>query len=97
MMKDLPTFDEFVDELPRRLGAADALKPSELHDFHELMSDYTGSVEENRYSDAFDELEAQGISTRPRKSPWARRIWGRKRGQKGSPKGQKGPPWSGPA
>jgi hypothetical protein len=34
MTEDLPTFDEFVDELRRRLGAADALKPSELHDFH---------------------------------------------------------------
>jgi hypothetical protein len=60
MTEDLPTFDEFVDELRRRLGAADALKPSELHDFHELMNDYAGSVGENWYSDAFDELEAQG-------------------------------------
>jgi hypothetical protein len=57
LTEDLPTFDEFVDELRRRLGAADALKPSELHDFHELMSDYAGTVGENWYSDAFDELE----------------------------------------
>jgi hypothetical protein len=60
MTEDLPTFDEFVDELRRRLGAADALKPSELHDSHELMSDYADRVGENWYSDAFDELEAQG-------------------------------------
>jgi hypothetical protein len=59
-MDDLPTFDEFVDELRRRLGAADALKPSELHDFRELMSDYADKVGDNWYSDAFDELEAQG-------------------------------------
>jgi hypothetical protein len=37
-----------------------ALKPGELHDFHELMSDYADTVGENWYSDAFDELKAQG-------------------------------------
>jgi hypothetical protein len=43
-MTEFPTFDDFVDVLRQRLAAADALKPSELHDFHELMSDYDGKV-----------------------------------------------------
>jgi hypothetical protein len=33
-----PSFDEFVDVLRERLGAADALNRSELHDVHELMN-----------------------------------------------------------
>jgi len=57
---ELPTFDEFVDVLRERLFAADALKPGELHDVHELTSDYANRVGENWYEDAFDELEAQG-------------------------------------
>ena len=60
MTEDLPTFDEFVDVLRERLGAKDALVPSELHDVHELMSDYAGRVGDNWYENAFDELEAQG-------------------------------------
>lgn len=60
MMDDLPTFDEFVDVLRKRLAATDALEPSELHDFRELMSDYADKVGDNWYEDAFDELEAQG-------------------------------------
>jgi hypothetical protein len=59
-MEDLPSFDEFVDVLRSRLAAADALHPSELHDVHELMSDYADRVGENWYEHAFDELEAQG-------------------------------------
>ena len=59
-MTDLPTFDEFVDVLRRRLFDADALDRSKLHDVHELMSDYAGRAGENWYEDAFDELEAQG-------------------------------------
>ena len=59
-MTELPTFDEFVDVLRERLFAADALKPGELHDFHELMSDYADKVGENWNEYAFDELEAQG-------------------------------------
>ena len=43
-----------------RLGDADALKPSELHDFHELMTDYADKVGEAWYENAFDELHAQG-------------------------------------
>jgi hypothetical protein len=34
-MTDLPTFDEFVDVLRKRLAAHDALNPSALHDFRE--------------------------------------------------------------
>jgi hypothetical protein len=33
------TFDEFVDQLRIRLGAADALSISEAHDFKTLMAD----------------------------------------------------------
>ena len=46
MQGPLPTFDEFVDVLRERLEAKDALNPSELHDFHELMSDYADKVGE---------------------------------------------------
>ena len=60
MPDDLPSFDEFVEVLRARLGDADALKPGELHDVHELMSDYADKVGDNWYEDAFDELEAQG-------------------------------------
>jgi hypothetical protein len=59
-LNDLPTFDEFVDVLRKRLAAADALKPSELHDVYELMSDYADRVGDNWYENAFDELEALG-------------------------------------
>lgn len=59
-MDDLPTFVEFVDVLRKRLAAAGALKPSELHDFRELMSDFADKVGDNWYEDAFDELEVQG-------------------------------------
>jgi hypothetical protein len=59
MMDDLPTFDE-CGRLREGLAAADALKPSELHDFRELMSDYADKVGDNWFEDAFDELEAQG-------------------------------------
>ena len=59
-MSDLPTFDEFVDVLRERLAAADALKPSELHDVRVLMNDYADKVGDNWYEDAFDELAAQG-------------------------------------
>jgi hypothetical protein len=59
-MDDAPTFDEFVDVMRQRIADADALKPGELHDIHELMRDYEGKVGENWYENAFDELEAQG-------------------------------------
>jgi hypothetical protein len=59
-MIDLPSFDEFVDVLRERIGTADALNPSELHSFKELVSDYADSVSENWYWEAFEELEAQG-------------------------------------
>jgi hypothetical protein len=76
MTEDLPTFDEFVDVLRERLGAKDALVPSELHDVHELMSDYAGRVGDNWYENAFDELEAQGhldqASGKAMGQPWAR-------------------------
>ena len=61
-MTDVPTFDEFVEVLRARLFAADALKPSELHDFADLMSreDYAHLIPDSWVEDAFDELEAQG-------------------------------------
>jgi hypothetical protein len=59
-VEELPSFDEFVDVLRERLGTADALNRSELHDVHELMNDYAGRVGENWFEDAFDELDAQG-------------------------------------
>jgi hypothetical protein len=54
------TFDEFVDLLRVRLGAADALNISEAHDFKTLMEDYAEVTPDNWWWDAFDELEAQG-------------------------------------
>jgi hypothetical protein len=57
---ETPTFDEFVDVLRLRMFDADALNRGELHDVHELMSNYEGKVGDNWYEDAFDELKAQG-------------------------------------
>jgi hypothetical protein len=54
------TFDEFVDLLRIRLGAADALSISEAHGFKTLMADYAEVTPDNWWWDAFDELEAQG-------------------------------------
>ncbi len=53
-------FDEFVDLLRERLFDADALDRSKLHEFNELMSDYSAVTPEGWYDDAFEELEAQG-------------------------------------
>jgi hypothetical protein len=57
---DAPTFDEFVDLLRQRLGDADAVLPSELHSFKQLMEDHSPAVPEAWYRDAYDELDAQG-------------------------------------
>ena len=58
-----PSFDELVTLLRERLGYADAISPSELHSFKELMKDRADVIPDNWYQEAFDELEAQGIST----------------------------------
>jgi hypothetical protein len=39
---------------------ADDLKPGELHDFKELMSDWADVVGDQWYVNAFEELQAQG-------------------------------------
>jgi len=57
---DDPTFDEFVDLLRQRLGDADAVLPSELHSFKQLMEDLSPAVPETWYWDAYNELDAQG-------------------------------------
>jgi hypothetical protein len=54
-------FDEFVDLLRVRVGAADALKPGELHELKGLFSaEDAKPIPDNWWEDAFDELEAQG-------------------------------------
>jgi hypothetical protein len=58
--QDVLDFDEFVDLLRRRLFDADALDPSKLHEFRELMSDYSAVTPDGWYDDAFEELQAQG-------------------------------------
>jgi hypothetical protein len=60
MAAELPSFDELVDLLRERLGHADALKPNETHSFKELMSDHADVIADGFYSDAYDELAAQG-------------------------------------
>jgi hypothetical protein len=57
---EIPSFDELVDLLRERLGYADAISPSELHSFRELMKDRADVIADNWYWEAFDELEAQG-------------------------------------
>ena len=53
-------FDEFVNLLRRRIGAADAIEGHELHSFHELMSDYADVAPPKWYKKAFKELDAEG-------------------------------------
>ncbi len=57
---EVPGFDELVDLLRIRLGAADALNDSAIHSFKELMSDHADVIADGWYWDAFEELEAQG-------------------------------------
>jgi hypothetical protein len=61
-MSSVQDFDEFVDLIRARLGAADALKPGgEAHPFKSLFKpEEVDAIPENWWSDAFDELEAQG-------------------------------------
>ena len=60
MAAQIPTFDELVDLLRVRPDTADALKPSELHSFKELMKDYEHVIADGWYWEAFEELEALG-------------------------------------
>jgi hypothetical protein len=57
---DDPTFAEFVDLLRQRLGDADAVLPTEIHSFKQLMADQSPAVPETWYWDAYKELDAQG-------------------------------------
>jgi hypothetical protein len=58
--REIPTFDELVDLLRVRLRDADAINPSELHSFKELMSDHADVIGDNWYWEAFEEIAAQG-------------------------------------
>jgi hypothetical protein len=58
--EETPSFDELVDLLRLRLRDADAIKPSELNSFKELMADQAHVIPDNWYWEAFEELEAQG-------------------------------------
>jgi hypothetical protein len=60
LMPDPISFDEFVDLLRERIGMADALEVSELHQFNKLMSEYVDVVPDGWWQDAFDELDTQG-------------------------------------
>ena len=57
---EIPAFDELLDLLRVRLGDADAIDPSRIHSFKELMSDRAEVIGEQWYWHAFEELEAQG-------------------------------------
>jgi integrase len=57
---DPPSFDESLDLLRVRLRDADALNPSKVHSFRELMEDQADVLPDQFYWDAFDELEALG-------------------------------------
>jgi hypothetical protein len=58
---DTIDFDQFVDVLRERIGAADAIKGShELHSFRELMADYADVTPRQWYWEAFEELDAEG-------------------------------------
>lgn len=54
------TFDEFMDLHRVRLGLADALNASELHDTRTLMEDFAGRVPDQWFMRSFDELNALG-------------------------------------
>jgi hypothetical protein len=58
---EVPTFDQFVDELRESMFDADALFPSRVHSFKEhLLTDYVEQVPETWWDDAREELKAQG-------------------------------------
>jgi hypothetical protein len=57
---EIPSFDELLDLLRVRLRDADAVKPSELHSFRELMSDHADVIADQWYYEVFEELDAQG-------------------------------------
>lgn len=60
MASEIPSFDELLDLLRKRIGLADAIKPGDLHSFKELMSDHADVIADNWYWEAFEELEGQG-------------------------------------
>jgi hypothetical protein len=51
-------FDDFVDDLRRRIGIADAVKPDVLHSFKDLLGDeYV--IPAHWLREAFEELDTQ--------------------------------------
>jgi hypothetical protein len=57
---ETPTFDDLVELLRFRLGMHDALDPVHAHEFREVMVDHSDVIADQWYTDAFDELLAQG-------------------------------------
>lgn len=57
---EIPTFDQFVDELRESIFDADVLFPSRLHDLNDLLPDYVDVVPDTWWREGYDELEAQG-------------------------------------
>jgi hypothetical protein len=53
-------FDDFVDRLRKKIGRADAERPSEGHDFRGLMSDEAEGIPEGWWERAFERLQSQG-------------------------------------
>lgn len=47
---DTPSFDELIDLLRLRLRDADAVNPSQLHSFKELMKDHADVIAPRRAS-----------------------------------------------
>ena len=62
MSAEPPGFNELLDLLRIRLGAADDLDPSNGHSFKELLADRAdaGVLPPNFYQRAFEELEVMG-------------------------------------
>jgi hypothetical protein len=54
-----PDFGELIDLLRQRLHDADAVQPSRIHSFKELMR-YAEVIADNWYWEALEELQAQG-------------------------------------
>jgi hypothetical protein len=55
----VPSFNEFVDVVREALFNADALFPSRLHDFNEILPDHVGVVPDTWWQEAYEELDAQ--------------------------------------
>lgn len=59
--EEITDFDDFVDLLRVRIGHADALFPSRLHDFRgDLMPEYAETIPETWWWAGLEELQALG-------------------------------------